>query len=204
MHDSDEFDRRIDAALAGYGDPLAKHRHAEPAIADRLLAERVLAGVRRSIAAESPPRRVRWMPWAWALAAAACVLGIVLFGLRPAHREVNQARQNQQQGRTPEVAKAVAGTIPEAGTPAVRRIVRAQSRIPAQTGIEKADRLPKLDVFPAPQPLSSEGEALAFFVRQAPARDVRELLEAQSGSDAPLAIQELEIPPLKPLEEGGR
>jgi hypothetical protein len=199
MHDSDDLDRKIDAALAGYGDPFAMDRPAEPA-----LAERMLAGVRRSIAAESAPRRVRWLVWTWTLAAAVCVLVLVLFGLRPPHRQPNQARQTQRQGAKPQVAKAITEGTAEAGMPVVRKASRARSNIPAQAMAEKPDRLPKLDVFPTPQPLSGEGEALAFFVRRAPAHEVRELLLAQSHVDTPITIQELEIPPLQPLDEGGK
>jgi len=204
MHDSDELDRTIDAALAGYGDPCAPYPPAERTFAEGVVAERLLAGVRRGIATERAPRRVRWLVWTCTLAAAACVLLLVLFGLRPAHRQTNLARQTQQQGANPKVATAVTATTAEAATPIVRRGARAAGRIPAQVEAEKPDRMPKLEVFPTPQPLSSEGEALAFFVRRAPPRDVRELLQAQSHVDAPVTIEELEIPPLKPLDEGGR
>jgi hypothetical protein len=201
MHNSDELDRRIDAALAGYGDPSATHRDAEPA-----LAERMLAGVRRSIAAEiGAPSWARRHGWIWALAAAACVVALVLFGLRPARRQQpNQARQTQQQGTNAEVATTITATTAAAPKPAVRKSARAGSRLPTQGGTESPDRLPKLDVFPTRLPLSEEGEALAFFVRRAPAHEVRELLQAQARLDTPITIQELEIPPLKPLDEGGK
>jgi len=205
MHDSDELDRNIDAALTVYGDPFATRLHTDPTVAERLLAERLLAGVRRRIAEDSAPRGVRNPVWAWALAAAACVLGLVLFGSRQAHRQQpNQARQTQQQETPPEFATAITAAKTEAQKPAVRRPARAGSRLPTQGSPERPDRLPKLDVFPTPLPLSEEGEALAFFVRRAPAHEVRELLQAQSHSDTPITIQELEIPPLKPLDEGGK
>jgi hypothetical protein len=194
MHDKDELDRMIDAALASYGE------------AGDEVSERVLRVVERRIAQEHAPRRRRWLPWAAALAAAACVLAFFVArpSPRPAQLPGSSARQMQQQ--TP------GSTVAEVKPPAIGKSAKPVERNSAKQGVKfqpgsetaKAEALPKLDVFPTPQPLSEDEEALSFFIQRASTAEVKQLLEAQARFEAPLTIDELEIPPLEPLDKGGR
>jgi hypothetical protein len=194
MRNKDELDKMIDAALATYGDPGADD-----------LEVRVLRGVRLRLVSESKPRRLRWLACSAALAAAACVLALVFFISRPAMKPVNNAHTQQ----TPRDTKAVAATTPPPATPqeTVPRpanAMRTRNPLPVSTQTAKAEPLPKLNVFPAPAPLDGQVEVLAFFIRQAPPNEVKELLAEQAQADAPLEVKELEIPPLEPLDEGGK
>jgi len=56
---------------------------------------------------------------------------------------------------------------------------------------------PKLDVFPTPQPLSSEERGLAVVALQAPVPLRKALVEAQEQDDAPVHIAAIHIPPLE-------
>jgi hypothetical protein len=66
----------------------------------------------------------------------------------------------------------------------------------------KSAPLPKLDVFPTPQPLSSQEEALVSFAAKAPERERESLIAAQQEEDAPLSIAAIEIKPLEPPAGG--
>ena len=64
--------------------------------------------------------------------------------------------------------------------------------------------LPKLDVFPSPQPLTREEETLVAAVTAGSEAERRALLEAQNRTDAPLSIADLHIPPLAPPDAGNK
>jgi hypothetical protein len=67
-----------------------------------------------------------------------------------------------------------------------------------ETGAATAAPLPKLDVFPTPQPLTPEEQVLAVFAAKAPLTERQALLDAQKQADAPLSIAALQIQPLDP------
>jgi hypothetical protein len=56
--------------------------------------------------------------------------------------------------------------------------------------------LPKLDVFPTPQPLTPEEQALVAFAVRAPESERKSFIEAQRQAEAPLRIAAIEIPPI--------
>jgi hypothetical protein len=62
--------------------------------------------------------------------------------------------------------------------------------------------LPKLNVFPAPQPLSPEEQILARFVTEAPPAERAAFLDAQRQADSSLDIATIHIPPLDPPVKG--
>ena len=197
MPDGDELDLLINSALSTYagGGP-------DPDFEQRILA-RVAAE-----AAPKPPRR--WLHWALAFSATACLIFlVVLFGLKSVHRPSGHAEQNRT-ARQPQLAGA--GTQPPtaADTHAFQRTrpawPRPYSRLNAAGTAN--DRLPKLDVFPTPQPLTPEEQALVVFVAQAPEPERQSLIEAQAKADAPIdiadiqAIESIKIQPLETPEEG--
>jgi hypothetical protein len=57
-------------------------------------------------------------------------------------------------------------------------------------------RLPKLDQFPAPRPLSEQEKLLLTFVAQTPTSEQKAILEEQQKSDGPLRIAALSIQPI--------
>jgi hypothetical protein len=60
----------------------------------------------------------------------------------------------------------------------------------------KSEPLPKLDIFPTPQPLSPQEQALADFAARAPKSERESLMAAQQKTAAPLHIAAIEIKPL--------
>lgn len=198
MRDKDILDQLIDASLATYGDTRT----------DYGLEERVMRGVERRLANAMAPRHRRWLAWSAALAAASCILALIFFSNRPAVGPINNAHQAGTQEK-PRSSDSDVANNPTTAT-GIRRSARAakgmgnRTKPPASTETSNADRLPKQDVFPTPAPLDERVETLAFFVRRAPASEVKELLANQAQLEEPLAFQELEIPPLEPLDKGGR
>ena len=80
MPDHDDLDLLLRSAVSTYGDP------------DSGLAQRVLARVSAEVA---PAPRRRWLPWAIALPAAACLLLLlVLVGHKPAHTPTSSRAPN--------------------------------------------------------------------------------------------------------------
>lgn len=89
--------------------------------------------------------------------------------------------------------------------PAPMRRSDALLRKPNLHRVELAARsapLPKLEIYPTPQPLSSQEEALVNFAAHAPQSERESLLSGQEQSDAPLRIAAIEIQPLEPPASG--
>ena len=64
--------------------------------------------------------------------------------------------------------------------------------------------LPKLDVFPAPAPLTPEERSLAAVADAGPPPQRDALIESQKNLDTPLNIAALNIPPLAAPGEGNQ
>lgn len=201
-HDDDrvepgaEFDLLLRSSLETYADPGSKSG----------LAERVLA----RIAAEGEGGRARRMnPWAIALPVAACLIIAILL---LASKSVHHSAISSDEARVTLPKSTDAGRIADRGgaienSPSVAarrnkesRPLRHSTRA-AATATEA--RLPKLDVFPAPHPLTPAEQALVAFVARAPEAERKSLVETQKQLDAPLTIAALEIQPLEPPEPGG-
>lgn len=198
MPDKDNLDLLIDAAIDTYANVAASDR----------LEEQMLQGVRRHIADQSARRHLRWSAWSAALAAAACVLTFALFSPRPEVTPAKNAQkagvQNHPRGKAAEVPSIPPPPADIRSAQRTAKTVRVLAIPPISAPPAKAPPLPKLDVFPTPAPPDEQAEALAFFIRVAPPGEVKQLLEAQARADAPLAVKQLEIPPLQPLDEGGK
>jgi hypothetical protein len=210
MHDKDEpnlrdLDRMIDSALASYGD-LADRDAVDP------LEDRVLRGVVRRVNSEDRRRRLaRWLTWTAALATAACIAALLALHPRQAPNFGTIARSTHSpemptQKQPPAIATARQPYNPppvvRAGRPGVDRRLKHAAE-PGRQPVQ-SEPLPKLDVFPAPYSPTEEEAALSFFIQHAPASEVQELLASRARLEAPVTINELEIPPIASLNNGGR
>jgi hypothetical protein len=191
MPEQDELDLLVRSALSTYGDP-----GPESGLEKRILAH---------IAAEGLAATKRgWLPWAIALpVAAGLLLLLVLSGSRHTRPLIGHVDQTPWQQHTP--ANAGGSNASTASrTAATRRakapLVQPSPRMAAVTA--KAAPLPKLDVFPSPQPLSPEEQALVDFAAHAPKSELKALADAQSQVDAPISIAAIQIQPLEPPDQG--
>ena len=203
MREKDELDLLLDSALSTYADPGR----------DSGLEERVLAAL--SAARESkqrdrfiaPPRR-RWLPWVIALPAAACLLLLWLATSRIKHvpsTETQQARQVNQAPALPRTTPLaeVRSKSPKGREQRATSGYSAASKEPQPaTQLSGTSPVPKLDVFPTPQPLTEEERALAVVATQTPAPVRNALLEAQIQNDAPVRIAAIHIPPIESPDQG--
>ena len=182
-----ELDRLIDSALGTYAEPAANGQ----------LAQRVLARV-----AERAHRRgPMWLPWAIALpVAAGLLLLLVLSGSKPAQHPVDRA--NQAVPSPPLSNHIDASESPSTPHPVPAKRVTASRPRRAETATQSKP-LPKLDVFPTPQPLTPAEKTLESYTAHASEAERKALVEAQKRMDAPLSIAAIDIQPLEPPEKGG-
>ena len=182
----DALDRRIGAALRSYTEP--------PALAEPRIA---LAQIMERARGERPARQPRW--WIWGLAAAAvCLIAAVLaVRLMPAPRLPEIAKSPHAPGVVTVPASPDHSAIAEARVPAIRRTPH-----PASTaGREVAAALPKLDVFPTPEPLSPQEQALLAFATNVPPKAQQQVVNAERHIGDPITIAALKIRPLDVSEQ---
>ena len=192
MPENDPLDRLIDSALGTYANP-----DSESELARRALVR---------IAAEGGRRRTRrWLPWIIALPVAASLLILMtFFGSKPTRRTAsgtNQARVSQPArdsaiGAEP-LFPAHSAATQHAGAS------RPQTRASHVVSIAKTSALPKLDIFPTPQPLTPEEQTFATYAARASEKERESLIEAQKQMEEPLSIAAIQIQPLKPSEPDG-
>jgi hypothetical protein len=188
-HDA-EFDHLLQSALKTYADPGQ----------DSDIAQRVLAHV----AAECAPKQTRpWLPWAFALPVAACLIVLTLVTVSKPTRNI--ADRTTQARVTQPNSTAIKRDEPSSISISTKygKSPRGMSHPNHAATHEKATRLPKLDVFPASQPLTPAEQELVAYIAHAPEAELQSLVEAQKQVDAPLSIAALEIQPLKPPEPAG-
>jgi hypothetical protein len=188
MHERDELDRQIDSALATY------------AGADDGLEERILARIAKTQTAQ--PRSRAWM-WAIAVPAAACLL-LLLALPRKSGIVAPESKSNattQQVARAP--AAMTAEAAPEPILPEATKRPREAHARAAHESVKHPLPVPaKLEVFPTPQPLSPEEQALVTFVTQVPEKQRKAVLDEEQNRAVPLAIASMRIPPLATPDEG--
>ena len=188
MPEDNRLDLVINEALASYGDPGP----------DSELPARMAGRIAACIASEPTPKpRGRRLLWAVALPAAACVTLMVF--VHPGPR-ITRPRviQSNQAGRLGRLAVAARGAQAQPA-PRVAAAERAKARAPRLRAevAAAAQSLPKLDVFPTPQPLTPQERALAVYVAQMPEPEQRAL--AQSEQDpVPLTVASIHTLPLEP------
>jgi len=190
MNDHSQPDRWLDEELARYS-------NVEPRPG---LEHRVLAHVRDSVRAEAAPRRKFWLRWAIVAPALAVLLFIVDSNLprrsRPEHllggprKPPSLAWEQQHQPLSP---------APQRKSAAMPR------KLPLLTRENTRRPLPRLAVFPSPEPLTPQEKLLLAALHDAP--EVVAKLGVPPGPlqpPAPIEIQPLKITPLnEPDVPGG-
>lgn len=184
MPERDELDRLIDSALGDYAEPRAG------------LEQRMLARVAGDAA--RPSRRL------WILAAFAVPAALVLLLVS----YLVPWNLHQQPGRmayTPAAPKVATPVVTAPEQPTSRRAlpsrhIRAREVSDDRAASNPVPR-PKLDVFPTPQPLTGEEQALVRFVTQTAEPDRKALIAAEQQVDEPLNISAIRIPPLQLTDE---
>lgn len=194
MREKDQLDLLIDSALATYAEPSSGM---EKRLRDALAVKR-LAGPSQSKKLAFSIRRI--VPWAIGLAAAACVLLVLLVnnGQRPRKTQARITLSQPQPQRT----MALPGIA--ASKPSARAFVRTSSSRAALhlASVPQTAALPKLDVFPTPQPLTPEEQALVAFVARAPEDERKAVVEAQQKMETPIGVAAIHIPPLESPDKG--
>jgi hypothetical protein len=193
MRKKDDLDLLIDSALATYADP-----GPDSGLEDRVLV--TLATVRTETPSARGGWRRRGLPWAVAIPIAA---GLLFLWLSPRRDKPLPASERQEaHSAAPNAIAPHANSSAEVRPAAPhRRTIRVtQPTSPLQTA--QAASLPKLDVFPTPQPLTAEERALVVVVSQTPLPAREALVEAQSLDAVPVRIAEINIPPLEPPDQG--
>lgn len=186
-----EFDLLLRSALSTYADPGP----------DSGLAQRILG----RIAAEGAEKRTRrWLPWAIALPAAAAVLTlIVLYGSRPMHAPMDRASHSPISRPTSATTRTELSSASRSANGQRERALHLQAHPRYAAIAAKTAPLPKLDVFPTPQPLTLAEQALAAYAALAPEPERQSLIEAQKQVEAPLTIAAIQIQPLEPPDHDG-
>jgi hypothetical protein len=185
-----QLDLLLRSALATYAEPAS----------DSDLVNRILVRV----SAESGPAPARrWLPWAIALPVAAGLLALAfLFGSGQMHMPARDQNQAHISSRLPN-ATAQAHPSATLNSSEVRRAKSLVARPRPVLAAAKPAPMPKLDVFPTPQPPTPEERALADVATQTPKPELQALVEAQSQAGAPLSIDPIQIQPLNPPDHGG-
>ncbi|HTW81513.1 MAG TPA: hypothetical protein VME23_18350 [Terracidiphilus sp.] len=189
-----EFDHLIRSSLETYADPGS----------DSGLAQRILARIAAEGARE---QRRRLLGWAIALPVAACLIVlIVLLGANPKRNSANLTSGAGVGTALPKSSNA-GGQGSTAKPPSIaarsKDVSRPQRRSSYGAVTAGATRLPKLDVFPTPQPLTPAEKGLVAYVAHASEAERESLVEERKQMDAPLTIEALEIKPLEPPEPQG-
>jgi hypothetical protein len=192
MSERDELDRLIDSELGRYAEPRGG------------LEQRILA----SVEAASPVRLAFFRAWRrWVIAAAitaAVVLSIAIPRLMYQETSTTTAHV-----AIPEHAPAARAKVitpePEVQLHPVPKVANTTphvARASRSNRIAETTTRPKLDRFPAPQPLSPQEQALVA-IATAPSASAREtLIASQHQLDAPLHISAIDIPPITAPDEG--
>lgn len=190
MRDNDDLDLLLDSALSSYADPGP----------EASLEARVLA---RVTAQAAPAPRRRWLPWAIALPVAAGLLFLVFSRVQLDHlpsRNVKGVVRPQEAPLVAAHSETPSSLHFTPGHRATRPLPAVQSNRDGHAA--KFAPPPKLDVFPTPQPLTPEEQALALFAAHAPEPERKSLIEAQEQADAPLGIAAIHIQPLESPAQG--
>jgi hypothetical protein len=192
MREKDQLDLLIDAAAATYAEPRAG------------LENRILLAIsmeRQAVAVKPAPPiipRRPWLPWALALSAAACLLLVTMILSNHTRRGTQTQNVPAQQARHESSGSAlIASATPHAAN---ARILISRPR--RHTPSLPPAPLPKLDVFPTPQPLTPQEQALVTYATRASSPQLQALVAAQKEVGKPLNIAAINIPPLESPDEG--
>jgi hypothetical protein len=191
MRNKDELDLLLDSALSTYA-----AERPNPG-----LEQRVLARVARESTEYKSHRRHLPLLWSIALPATACLLvGVAVLKIpRQPSGQLGHSQASRQQ-----IVSTRNKETPADDHKSVRSVVRPAplTNHKHPLVIASAAARPKLDVFPTPQPLTPQEQALLRYAVQTPEAQQIALVATQSSKDTPLSIAEIRIPPLETPEEG--
>ncbi len=190
MHDKPELDRLLDSALKTYAEP-------EPGLEGRVLLS--LAEIRTAPRRAVPNRR--WLYWSAVVPVAAGLLFMLTARKSPQPGLQSQANAPEQVATAHSAQSAPPFSTSRAPVSAMRRPAFHAQRNTDHAALKSA-ALPKLDVFPAPRPLTAEERALYSFATEVPEKQRQAVLNAQKKDDAPLDVAAIRIPPLETPAEG--
>lgn len=185
MRGDNELDAKIDAALRSYAEPVSIP---EP----RTMALRLLKQVEAQ-------RAQRARLWAWAIPITACALALLAIAVST----MRAPRTPAIAWTPPELAVASPGT--EANRTHAAPALQRGPRRPAATRTRTRDaairtsrqrELPRLDVFPAPAPLTPEEKELLALANHGSANQKQAVIAFQQHWDDPIVIARLKIRPL--------
>jgi hypothetical protein len=194
MPDKDDLDLLLDSALSTYADPGP----------DAGLEQRVLA---RIAAAPTSPERKQaprrpWLPWAIALPLAAGLALLLLSNPKIKYSPSPQTQLAHESVPPPALPRAGAPAETHSESPRITKKPAATPRQQPLAQVANAVPLPKLDVFPTPQPLTLQEQAFAAFAVHGPEPERKALATAQQQIDAPLSIAAIHIPPVQSPDRG--
>jgi hypothetical protein len=179
MRSDERMEELIDSALRSYAEP------------GEIPEARVVAARVISQAAEG--RRFGW--WWLVVGATACLL-VALVG----------AVWMMRGARVPEIAWVPKAPVVGAGlgAPGIRGR-SLETRGPSLRSLARPSlrmtKLPKMEVFPTPRPLTAEEQALTVFTEKTTPEVKKQVVEAEKHLGDPIAIAELKI---RPLDEEDR
>ena len=185
MPEPDELDRLIDAELARYGEPRIG------------LEQRILAHVKT----QSSHRSWLFHGWQrWALAGAVAmviVLAIAISRLADHNRTVITAVVTSEDHAP--VRPMTTGPEVHVQTPYSKHVAKTFATVTHRSKsaeVSEPVRQPKLEVFPAPQPLSAQEQNFLQVATHLPGDEREKLLEDQKGQGAALEVSSIRIPPI--------
>jgi hypothetical protein len=136
----------------------------------------------------------------------ACLIAFfALFQAKPVHAPASVSNQAHMPAQLDnKIAHAnIAPAAPHQSQREKRKnLVRSDLRLHATSLLREARPLPKLDIFPTPQPLTPAERALIQFAERTPVAERKALIEAQQQPDRPLNIAAIRIQPIEMPELG--
>jgi cytoskeletal protein RodZ len=192
MRNDNDLDLLLNSALSTYAD-----KDSDSGLEERILARVACA---ESSAELKVASRRHWLPGIMALPVAACLL---LFFATPRAPRQKTETLNHSQSQTQQVISTL-GQLPVPVLPkSIRRTAKSASR-PEHKETPSANispPRPKLEVFPTPQQLTPQEQALLRYTAQIPEPQRAALIETPKPVDAPLNIAAIRIPPLETTED---
>jgi hypothetical protein len=192
MHHDNDLDPLLNSALSTYADKGS----------DSGLERRILARVARAQATAEfrAAGRRHWLPRILALPVAACLL--LFFTMpRTARQTTETSKHSQSQ------TQQIISNLDQQPSPVLPGSIHRTAKSASPPEHEKASSAriapprPKLEVFPTPQPLTPQEQALLRYTTQIPEPQRAVLLETSKPVDAQLNIAAIRIPPLETTED---
>jgi hypothetical protein len=192
MPERDKIDQLIDSALASYAEPRAG------------LEQRMLA--RMATDAHRSSRR-GWLMLAIAAPALAALILMIYVASRAPHAQPPSEIASTHAG--PSTTSSKEHSVGRVVTEPAPRVVQSSGpshriRHRDQDVDEHTNNpvpRPKEDIFPRPQPMTAEEQAMSRFAVEASEADRKALIEAQRRVDEPLNISAISIAPLPSFED---